>query len=75
MAVEVQFHALLTSALEGCEWSASDPGPFTPGKEPPIFVGKRLRKQEIPCRESNFGPPVRSLVTILTEESPAHYKE
>jgi hypothetical protein len=27
---------LLTSALDKSEWSASRPGPFTPGKEPTI---------------------------------------
>lgn len=30
--VEVQLHAYLTSALHGCEWLASRPGPFIPGK-------------------------------------------
>jgi hypothetical protein len=29
--VEVQFHELLTSALDGGEWSASRPGRSTPG--------------------------------------------
>jgi len=28
--VEVQFHSFLTSALDGCEWSASRPDRFTP---------------------------------------------
>jgi hypothetical protein len=29
--VEVQFHTILTSALDGGEWSASRPGRLTPG--------------------------------------------
>jgi hypothetical protein len=29
--VDVQIHILLTSAVAGDEWSASRPGPFTPG--------------------------------------------
>jgi len=29
--VEVELHALLTSALDGSEWSPSRPGSFTPG--------------------------------------------
>jgi hypothetical protein len=28
--VEGHLHALLTSTLDGCEWSASRPGHFTP---------------------------------------------
>jgi hypothetical protein len=28
----------LTSALVGGEWSASLPGRFTPGKEPPVPI-------------------------------------
>jgi len=31
--VDVYFHAFLTSALDGGEWSATRPGHFTPGKE------------------------------------------
>jgi len=30
--VEVEIQALLTSALDGGEWSASHPGCFTPGE-------------------------------------------
>jgi hypothetical protein len=33
--VDVEIHIFLTSALVGGEWSASRPGRFTPGKEPP----------------------------------------
>jgi hypothetical protein len=36
--MEVYLHAFLTSALDGCEWSASRPGRFTPGKELPIPI-------------------------------------
>jgi hypothetical protein len=28
--IEEQLHAFLTSALDGCEWSASRPGRFSP---------------------------------------------
>jgi hypothetical protein len=38
--VDVQIHVSLTSALAGGEWSASRPGRFTPGKEPPVPIGK-----------------------------------
>jgi hypothetical protein len=34
--VAVQNHVFLTSTLVGGEWSASLPGRFNPGKEPPI---------------------------------------
>jgi len=37
--VEVQLRALLTSALDEGEWSASRPGCFTPGKETPVAIG------------------------------------
>jgi hypothetical protein len=30
--MEVKLHAILTSALDGGEWSASRPGHFTPGE-------------------------------------------
>jgi hypothetical protein len=33
--MEVQFHAFLTSALDGSEWSASGTGRFTPRKRDP----------------------------------------
>jgi hypothetical protein len=33
--VEVQFHTVLTSAVDGGEWSASRPGRFTPGESAP----------------------------------------
>jgi hypothetical protein len=35
--VVVQLHAVLTSALDGDEWSASRPDRFTPGETVPIF--------------------------------------
>jgi hypothetical protein len=34
--VDVQTHVCITSALVGCEWSASGPGRFTPEKRAPI---------------------------------------
>jgi hypothetical protein len=36
--VEVQVYVFLTSALEGCEWSASRPSHLTPAKEPVILI-------------------------------------
>jgi hypothetical protein len=30
--VEVQFHTFLAWVIDGCEWSASRPGYFTPGE-------------------------------------------
>jgi hypothetical protein len=32
------FHVFLTSALIGCQWSASCPGRFTPGERAPISI-------------------------------------
>jgi hypothetical protein len=37
--VDVQIYIFLTSALAGCEWSASRLGRFTSGKEPPVPIG------------------------------------
>jgi hypothetical protein len=37
--VDVYIHILLTSALDGGEWSASRPGRSTPGKEAPVPIG------------------------------------
>jgi hypothetical protein len=39
--VGVQIYIFLTSALVG-EWSASRPGRFTPGKEPPVPIGEEV---------------------------------
>jgi hypothetical protein len=36
--MDVWIHVFLTSALVGGEWSASRPGRFTPGKEPPVPI-------------------------------------
>jgi hypothetical protein len=36
-AVDVKIHIFLTSALVGGEWSASNPGHFTPGERAPGF--------------------------------------
>jgi hypothetical protein len=33
--VDVYIHVFLTSALVGCKWSASRPGPFNPGEITP----------------------------------------
>jgi len=40
---EVQLHSFLTSALDGCEWSASRPGRFTYTKEPQYPFNRRPR--------------------------------
>jgi hypothetical protein len=34
----VLIHIFLILALGGGEWSASRPGRFTPGKEPPVLI-------------------------------------
>jgi len=34
----VYLHAFLTLELDGCEWLASRPARFTPGKEPPTLI-------------------------------------
>ena len=39
---EVQLHSFLTSALDGCEWSASRPGRFTYSKELRYPLNRRL---------------------------------
>jgi hypothetical protein len=64
--VKVQFHAFLTSALDGGEWSASLPGRFTPRERASgshwigAWLGPRAsldavvkRKITSPCGESN----------------------
>jgi hypothetical protein len=38
MGVEVYLYTLLTSALEGSDWSAPRRGRFTPGKDPAPIV-------------------------------------
>jgi len=35
--VELELHVLLTSVLDGCEWSAPCPGRFNPGDRPPCI--------------------------------------
>jgi hypothetical protein len=44
MGVDVKNHVFLTSALAGCEWSASRPGRFTPGERAPAthWIGGRV---------------------------------
>jgi hypothetical protein len=44
--VEVQLHALLTSALHGRDWSASRPGSFT----------SRVRVPSTHCMEAGWAP-------------------
>jgi hypothetical protein len=40
--VDVEIHIFLTSALVGGEWSASRPGSFIPGKDPPVHIGQEV---------------------------------
>jgi hypothetical protein len=40
--VDVQIHVFLTSALDGGEQSASRSSHFTPGKEPPVPMDRRM---------------------------------
>jgi hypothetical protein len=73
--VEVYLHVLLTSALDGGEWSASQPGRFIPTERATGsywiggWVGSRAglymvakRKIPIPRRESNPYHPILQLV-------------
>jgi hypothetical protein len=75
--VEVQFHVFLTSALDGCEWSASRAGRFTPKERDPgtHWVGGWVdssagldavvkRKIPSPCRDSNLRSSRPSLSAI-----------
>jgi hypothetical protein len=77
--VDLQFHAYLTSPLDGSVVGFKT-RPFYPrGMSPGIhWIGgwvdtraslNAVAKKKIPCfyRESNAGLPFRSLVTILTE--------
>jgi hypothetical protein len=43
--IEAELHLFLTSALDGCEWSASRPAGITPGESPHSRSG-RARKQK-----------------------------
>jgi hypothetical protein len=40
--VDAHIHVVLTLALVGCEWLASCPSIFTPGKEPQYPLDRRL---------------------------------
>jgi hypothetical protein len=70
---KVQFHAFLTSALDGGEWLASRPGHFTPGEKAPDthwrrgLVGPRadlegMEKKEIRDAAGNGNLIVQLLV-------------
>jgi hypothetical protein len=77
---EVQLYAFLTSATDGCEWSTSRPGCFTPRVRTHGtvwrggWVGPRTgldevakRKSPYACRELSPGHPARESVTTVTE--------
>jgi len=78
--VEIQSHTLLTSELDGIEWSASRLAALPPGRRPrhplnrtpcrPQSRSERGNKEKIsPCssREWKPGRPVHCPVTLLTE--------
>jgi len=76
--VEVQLHIFLTSALDGDEWSASDPDCFNPGENPPLdtgWVGSRpclngLEKKHLdPAKSWTLIRQWSSLATLSTELS------
>jgi len=57
----VEIHTFLTSALDGCEWSASRPGRFTvreraPGTHLIGWVGPRARSRR--CGEQKNSHPI-----------------
>jgi hypothetical protein len=81
MGVEVQPHSFLTMALDGGEWSASQPGHFTPSKEPlvateqeaewapePVWTLQRSKiSYPLPgMKQQSISYPAQSLVSTLT---------
>lgn len=72
--MELRHHKILSSALDGYEWSASCPGCFKSWGGVFIthwmagYVGLRHGKEKILCfdQEWNYSFPVYNLVTILT---------
>jgi hypothetical protein len=74
--VQVQFHAFLSSALDGISGQLHAPAALTPEKEPPVPTGKEAgwphnwsgccgeETNPCPCWESNAGCPARSLDTL-----------
>jgi len=40
--MEIEFHAFLTLALDGDDWTASRPALFTLRKDFPVPIGRRL---------------------------------
>jgi hypothetical protein len=72
--VEVQLRALLISPADGCEWSLSLPGRFTPGERAPStdWLGGWVGPQSQPERggiekESHYCPD--------RPEQPSHYTD
>jgi hypothetical protein len=77
-------HAFLTSALDGCVWSASRPGCFSPKEIAPILLwryfgildgsGGRVRKYSFPRRRPTSTPsPVTTtqpVTTLPTTDTP-----
>jgi hypothetical protein len=76
-----KLHVFLTSVLDRGEWSVSCPGRFISGESTRYLLCGRVGEPQdrsgrggedkkflpLSYRESNFGRPARSLVTILTE--------
>jgi hypothetical protein len=70
--IEVQLYPFVTSALEGCGWSAPRPDRFTPGKDPvPIVQEAGWAPGPVWTYANNFAPtgnliPVASRYTDCT---------
>jgi len=58
--VEVQLHSVITSALDGDEWSVSHHGCFTPVKRPWYSLKRRLGKPQ-----SQSGHFIEEIHTLL----------
>jgi hypothetical protein len=74
--VDVLMHIFLTSALVGCEWSASLPGLLTLGKDPPLPIWKEVGWTTEPAmtwkkenswsyRDSSSNPSVQPIAQAL----------
>jgi hypothetical protein len=72
--MKIQIHVFLTSALYGCKWSVSHPGPFIPeGKSLPAYwIGDSSAPEPVQTRwwkEECLLPPG---IEIVFSGSPAH---
>jgi hypothetical protein len=62
--VEVELHLFLISALDGNEWSASQFGPFTPGKTNLYTFGRMSLKVGLDAVEKRIIPSLNRNVTL-----------